>query len=79
MYFKDSKGVAVMSSYNCKDVELSSGDLPDDIVPAVNVPGKAIKDVTAVVWANDNLIKGDFDGIWDDKSLLVKWKTCCEK
>lgn len=68
-----------MSSYNCKDVELSSVEnLPDDIVPAVNVPGKASKDVTAVVWENDALIKGDFDGIWDDQTLLVKWKTCCE-
>ena len=78
MYFADRKGSAFMSSYNCKDVELTTSNLPDDIQPAVNVPGKATSDVDDVEWPDDATIKGNFDGIWDTGKLLAKWRSCCE-
>lgn len=68
-----------MSSYNCKDVELTSTSaLPDDIQAAVNVPGKATTDVTDQEWPDEPTIKGNFDGLWDSGKLLAKWRSCCE-
>ena len=77
MYFADGKGTAFMSSYNCKDVELTDA-IPDDIEPALNVPGKAITDVEKVEWTGDSTITADFDGISENDVLLVKWRSCCE-
>ena len=31
VYFKDREGQAVLSSYNCKEVELVDGPVPDDV------------------------------------------------
>ena len=80
MYFADREGTAFMSSYNCKDVELTANDaLPDDIEEAINVPGKSVEVVEAVEWPSDSDIKADFDGIWDKEVLSAKWRTCCEE
>ncbi len=79
MYFADTRGVAFMSSYNCKDVELTTSDLPQDLSPALNVPGKATNDVEDVKWPSDPTIKGNFDGIWHGDKLLAKWRSCCER
>ena len=69
-----------MSSYNCKDVELTAIDgLPNDIEEAINVPGKSVEVVEAVEWPSDSDIKADFDGIWDKGVLSAKWRTCCEE
>ncbi len=38
MYFKDRKDRAIMSSYNCLNVDLAEA-LPDDILEAESVPG----------------------------------------
>lgn len=77
MYFRDSRGTAILSSYNCKDVELTDA-LPADIQPAVNVPGIASTAVTDVTWPADTTIKGDFKGLYDGTVLLVQWQTCCD-
>ena len=80
MYFTDSRGLAKMSSYNCKDVELTDA-YPDDLEPAVNVPGKSRGDVEELSkagdlsWPNDDTVKADFDGLYDGKKMLVKWRT----
>ena len=80
MYFADREGTAFMSSFNCKDVELTANDaLPDDIEEAINVPGKSVEVVEAVEWPSDSDIKADFDGIWDKEVLSAKWRTCCEE
>jgi hypothetical protein len=80
MYFADREGTAYMSSYNCKDVELTANDaLPNDIEEAINVPGKSVEVVEAVEWPSDSDIKADFDGIWDKGVLSAKWRTCCEE
>lgn len=76
MYFADRKGTAFMSSYNCKDVELRTSSLPDDIEPAVNVPGKA--EIEDIPWTSDETITANFDGIFDTGALLAKWRSCCE-
>ena len=81
MYFSDNRGLAKLSSYNCKEVELTDS-FPDDIVPAVNVPGKARTEVSGeeneIVWGDDDKIKADLDGLYDNKDMLVKWRSCCE-
>ena len=83
MYFTDSRGLAKMSSYNCKDVELTDA-YPEDLEPAINVPGKSRTDVEELAkagdlsWPNDDTVKADFDGLYDGKKMLVKWRTCCE-
>jgi hypothetical protein len=78
MYFKDNGGKAVMSSYNCKDIELTK-EVPDDILTALSVPGFARSEIKdGVVWTTDDQIKGDFDGIWEGDNILVQWKACCE-
>ena len=65
-----------MSSYNCKDVELTDA-IPDDIESALNVPGKAIGDVEEVPWTGDPTIVADFNGISHNDKVLVKWSSCC--
>lgn len=78
MYFSDNRGLAKLSSYNCKDVELTD-TVPSDIVPAVNVPGLARLDVPEdITWPEDDTVRGDFDGLYDGNKMLVKWRTCCE-
>ena len=82
MYFSDNRGLAKLSSYNCKEVELTDS-FPDDIIPAVNVPGKARTEVSGeeneILWVDaDSKIKADFDGLYDNDKMLVKWRSCCE-
>ena len=81
VYFKDREGLATLSSYNCKEVELVDGALPEDITEeykAKVVQGVAKTDLTEVVWPIDDTVKADFDGIYDGNKLLVKWRSCCE-
>ena len=79
MYFSDNRGLAKLSSYNCKEVELTDS-FPDDIIYAVNVPGKSRTEVNEneIVWSEDDKIKADFDGLYDNDKMLVKWRSCCE-
>ena len=79
MYFSDNRGLAKLSSYNCKEVELTDS-FPDDIIYAVNVPGKSRTEVNEneILWSEDDKIKADFDGLYDNDKMLVKWRSCCE-
>ena len=85
MYFADTKSDptkrAFMSSYNCKDVELT-GNVPEDAFndgAAINVPGISIEDVVEVEWTVANSeVKADFHGIYDKGVLSAKWSPCCE-
>lgn len=80
VYFKDGEGQAVLSSYNCKEVELVDGPIPDDVNDnkAMAVAGLAKTELTEVIWPTDDTIKADFDGIYESNKLLVKWRSCCE-
>ena len=80
VYFRDGEGQAVLSSYNCKEVELVDGPIPDDVNDnkAMAVAGLAKTELTEVIWPTDDTIKADFDGIYENNKLLVKWRSCCE-
>ena len=86
MYFADRKSdpqkQAFMSSYNCKDVELTGNDLPNDIEDggaALNVPGKSIETVVDGMWpVASSEVTANFEGIYDKGVLSAKWSPCCE-
>ena len=53
MYFRDRSSSALFSSRDGLRIEITGADLPDDIVPAVNVAGLSENDLTAAPWLGD--------------------------